>query len=231
MLWIAALLIMGGGAGVILRLQAAQRLGNPGLKTSPLPDSQNLLVELPANVPGHESRAVPISESELGALPKDTSFGRRIYRAPDGFEVLSTAVLMGSDRTSIHQPQFCLVGQGLRIDEQQETRIPILEPSPYDLPVMKITSTKIIQQDGRETVVRGIYVYWFVAENRVTAQHHQRMWWMAGELLRSGVLQRWAYVSFFALCAPGQEDATYARLETLISRAVPLFQTAPPPGP
>jgi hypothetical protein len=49
-------------------------------------------------------------------------------------------------------------------------------------------------------------------------------------LLRTGVLQRWAYVSYFSACEPGQEDATFARMEKLIAASVPEFQL-PPPGP
>ena len=46
--------------------------------------------------------------------------------------------------------------------------------------------------------------------------------------LRHGVLQRWAYVSYFAYCWPGQEDATFARMKQLIAASVPEFQ--PPPA-
>jgi hypothetical protein len=45
--------------------------------------------------------------------------------------------------------------------------------------------------------------------------------------LTSGELQRWAYVSFFTVCRPGQEDATFARIKPLITAAVPEFQLPP----
>ena len=40
------------------------------------------------------------------------------------------------------------------------------------------------------------------------------------------MLQRWAYVSYFALCAPGDEDATFLRLSRLVAASVPEFQLA-----
>ena len=43
----------------------------------------------------------------------------------------------------------------------------------------------------------------------------------------TGVLQRWAYVSYFSVCEPGQEDATFARMEKLIAASVPAFQLPP----
>ena len=55
----------------------------------------------------------------------------------------------------------------------------------------------------------------------------QRMWRMAKELVRTGVLQRWAYISYFAVCAPGNEAATFERIKKQIVDAVPQFQIAP----
>ena len=49
-------------------------------------------------------------------------------------------------------------------------------------------------------MLSGLYVYWFVADNQLTPYHGERMWWMARDLIRTGVLQRWAYVSYFTAC-------------------------------
>jgi len=49
------------------------------------------------------------------------------------------------------------------------------------------------------------------------------MWWMARDMLKTGVLQRWAYVIVFAQCAPGAEDATFETMKNFIAAAVPEF--------
>jgi hypothetical protein len=56
------------------------------------------------------------------------------------------------------------------------------------------------------------------------------MWWMARDLLRTGVLQRWAMISYFAVCAPGQEAATFERLKELIRASAPDVQLVPRAG-
>lgn len=228
---------MAGGAGLILRLQAAQKMGPPGVKTVEIRGGSGWEVVLPDALPGFVSRKLPIQDQERDFLPKDTSFGRRVYRAEDGFEVMTTVVLMGRDRSSIHRPEFCLTGQGFVIRSQQETSIAMARPHPYDLPVMKLTATKEVEAAGEKTVLSGLYVYWFVSKDRLTARHAQRMWWMAGRLLSSGELERWAYISCFALCRPGEEEQTYSRMKALIAGAVPEFQiaagavtSAAPPG-
>ncbi len=77
--------------------------------------------------------------------------------------------------------------------------------------------------------MRGLYVYWFVADGAVTAHRSQRLWWMARELLQTGTLQRWAYVSCFAQCLPGEEDKTFVRMKEFLAEAVPQFQRGSQP--
>jgi hypothetical protein len=57
-----------------------------------------------------------------------------------------------------------------------------------------------------------------------------RMWSMARQLVFTGVLQRWAYVRFYAFCEPGQEDATFAQIKQMITASVPQFQLTPKPA-
>jgi hypothetical protein len=45
--------------------------------------------------------------------------------------------------------------------------------------------------------------------------------------LRTGVLQRWAYVTCFSVCQPGQEEATFNRMKEFLAAAVPEFQLTP----
>jgi hypothetical protein len=219
-----ALVLIGGTAVVLARLKANQKLGQPGVKTAPIAGSQNLQVVLPETVTGFRSEPVEISDIVVNTLPKDTSYGQRRYQAEDGFQTWVNVVLMGSDRTSLHKPQFCLEGAGWKINLTEMRTVTIEQPRHYELPVMKLTTTKQATVDGRLVTVRGIYVYWFVAENQYTAQHWERMWWMAKNLVQTGELQRWAYVSCFAMCRPGEEEMTYNRMVKFIAASVPEFQ-------
>lgn len=226
------LALIGAGAGVLASLRAGQKLGQPGVKVvqQPTLDANGKVartnsVYLPERVLDYSSESLPVTAVELGWLPEDTTYGRRRYKASDGFEMSMSVVLMGTDRTSIHQPQYCLTGQGLKIDESEATTIPIERPHAYDLPVNKLTATGVGKTAGGEKVIaRAIYVYWFVSDNQLTADHLQRMWWMARDLIRTGTLQRWAYVGCLVVCAPGQEEAAFQRLKQFIAASVPEFQ-------
>ena len=226
------LAVISVGACLLLYLQSRQRLGQPGVRLAaqPVRDPEGRVVgtnsvSLPEQVLGYSSEPAPVTRLQLGWLPKDTTYGRRLYQAPDGFGVLMSVVLMGTDRTSIHKPQYCLTGQGWKIDRSEMTTIRVERPHPYDLFVMKLSATGIQETAaGVKAVRRGIYVYWFVADNELTADHLQRMWWMARDLIWTGTLQRWAYVACFAACVPGQEEATYRRMKEFIVASVPEFQ-------
>ena len=226
---IAALAMIGGAAGLLSNLKSKQKLGPPAVKTSVQPGTKRLLVDLPARVLDYNSEPTEVAKVVLDYLPPDTSFGQRRYTAPDGFVTDVNVVLMGMDRTSLHKPEICLEGQGWHVITANcgTDVVHVERPCPYDLPVMKLFSTKTVTQDGRTIPLSGIFVYWFVAPNELTAKHWQRMWWMAEDLLRTGVLQRWAYVSFFHVCPAGQELACMERMKKMIAASVPEFQLTP----
>ncbi len=231
----AVVLLMLASAAVFLnRVAAGHHLGTPGLKLAekaqglPVPKEERMqAVRLPLEVDDFNSEAMEITPLEMSWLPQDTLFGRRKYiSGRDNFWAQLSVVLMGTDRTSIHKPQYCLEGQGWRIEKSETISIPMSKPYPYDLQAMKLTASGKVYENGSFSPAKAIYVYWFVADNELTPYHGERMWWMARDLIRSGVLQRWAYVSYFTACRPGFEEPTTARLKELIAASVPEFQLA-----
>ncbi len=206
------------GTGLFLTwMRAHQQLGQPGVR-----------LELPTRVLDYDSTLSEITDIERKALPADTSFARRMYyKVVDGRTnsmIQVSIVLMGSDRTSIHKPQLCLRAQGWDIEHSVESTVEVEQPHPYKLPVMKLVTGKNFTGDGGRVIKRGgIYAYWFVADHALTANHWQRMWWMAKDLMTTGVLQRWAYVSCFATCLPGEEEALFAELSRFVRASAPSY--------
>jgi hypothetical protein len=220
--------LIGAAAAALNWFHTNQKLGAPGIKAVATPGSVVMKIDLPARVPGFTSTNVPEDQTVLDTLPKDTSYAQRRYTDSDGFWVNANIILMGTDRTSIHKADFCLPGQGWHIDQKAIVNVPIISAHSYQLPVAKWVITNFITtQDGKKTEVRGLYVFWFVARNEETTSHWQRVWWLTRDLLTTGMLQRWAYISYFAICEPGQEDTAFERVKKLIAASVPEFQLAP----
>jgi uncharacterized protein DUF3485 len=220
--------LIGGGAFTLNWLHTNQKLGAPGIKAVAQPGTVVMKIDLPENVLDFTSTNVPEAKTVIDTLPKDTSFAQCRYVAPDGFWVNANIILMGLDRTSIHKPEYCLPSQGLHIDQKSTVNLSIGGAQSYQMAVARWkVSGDIVQPGGQKVNVSGLYVFWFVAHNEETTSHWQRVKWMTLDLLRTGVLQRWAYVSYFAICAPGQEDAAFERMKNLIAASVPEFQLPP----
>jgi hypothetical protein len=221
-----ALAMMAVTAGFLQRVVGEGRLGDPGVKVSPVPmyDENNRLIStqsvvLPDHLPGMGGFVIPITAVEANTLPADTTFGRRGY-GTDQFQTQASVVLMGTDRASIHRPQWCLVGAGWNIVKSEILDVPMTHPHHYELPVNKLS---ILRKNDQGTVA-GVYVYWYVSKDKITAKQLGRLWSATWTALTTGERERWAYISYFAACAPGREQATFERLEKVIQDSVPEFQ-------
>ena len=225
------LLLVGATAAILAPLKSHQRLGAPGVKTRAMSGSKNLEILLPDRLSGYASEILTNPETQLLKLPPDTSFRVRGYTGSDNFHVEVSVVLMGSDRSSIHKPQICMTGQGWTQDgaASRVENVRMDRPIPYDLPVNKLIFSKSIQDpQGKPMLVRGIYVYWFVDEDRFTPSEWVRQaLWVPQDLLLHDVLERWAYISYFSACLPGQEPATFYRMKQFIAGSVPEYQLVP----
>lgn len=230
-LFFLALALMAGTAGALNYLKHLQHLGAPGLKAEAIPGKINMQIELPARVLDYDSTNLPTQQVVLDYLPEDTSYAQRHYFATNGSWAMANIILMGADRTSIHRPDYCLPGQGWQIREKSVLKLPIAGPQPYELPVGCWRLTKNVPAaDGTEQSIVGIYAFWFVTDGQVTDDFPAMLKSMFYNLVRHGVQQRWAYVSYFTVCLPGQEEAALAGMKQLIVASVPEFQHPPKPA-
>lgn len=222
---VAALILMAGTAGALTWLRENQKLGAPGIRATPVPGQLRMKIALPERVLDFTSTNVPEPAEVLGYLPTDTSYAERLYFAPNGHCIQSTVILMGADRTSIHRPEYCLPGQGWTINKKSIVTIPIEDHPPYQLQVARWNlSTSVQQPDGQKVQVGAVYVFWYVAKNEETPDHDKMLEQMTLNLFRTGDLQRWAYISYFSACQPGQEDAAFGEIKRLIPAQVPQFE-------
>lgn len=220
-----ALVLMAGTAAALAWLRANQKLGAPGIRATAIPGELRMNIDLPARVLDFTSTNIPEPAVAIGYFPADTSYAERVYFDPDGLWIQSTVVMMGADRTSIHRPEYCLPGQGWNIDKKETVTIPITDNPSYQLQVARWNlSTSIRQPDGSKAAAFAVYVYWYVTKNDETPDHDKMLERMTVNLFRTGDLQRWAYISYYARCGPGQQDAAFGEIKRLILAQVPRFQ-------
>jgi exosortase len=185
--------------------QAGIMLAADGLNPAPLPKF------IGTDWIGQET-AVTAVEREM--LPPDTGFARRLYVSLDDRreQVFVSVVLSGQDRTSIHRPELCLVGQGWSIEGQQRMDFgPTMPATLLQLERERVGPT------GERAAVPALFAYWFVGRDRIVPTTFERLGWTAVNRLR---LQpdRWAYVVVQTVILPGESEAeSRARMARVVA--------------
>jgi exosortase len=172
-------------------------------------------------------RTVQPDPIERTILPPDTGFSRKLYLNLDhpGQTVLLSVVLSGRDRTSIHRPELCLVGQGWSIEGTRRHRFdyPRNPSAAFEATVLEVH--REVHADGQLHRVPAIVVYWFVGDDRVVASQGARMLYDAWSRVVHGRAPRWAYVLLLTGSTDGA-DAALARVQAILSETLPAFQPA-----
>ncbi len=223
------MLVVGlAAAGTVGLIERLEQLGNSavagvalaadGLNPAPLPKF------IGAEWSGQESEVTAV-EREM--LPEDTGYARKLYVSLDDKreQVFVSVVSSGQDRTSIHRPELCLVGQGWSLLGQEKTEFAA------DVPAALLRlEREWVAPAGTRQKVPALFAYWFVGRDRVAATTGERLWHTALNRLR---LQpdRWAYVVVQSAVMPHETEADVrGRMERvvtpLIAQLVPAGKTA-----
>ena len=190
-------------------------------------------VDLPAFLGrGWVGFPAPVTEVEQQVLPSDTGFSRENYKASrDDQHVFVSIVLSGRDRTSIHRPELCLVGQGWTIMGRGEHRFDYPAQSDADFPATVLRLRREVATPAAAGKPRKaaaeLVAYWFVGGDTVVATHWQRLARDAWNRVVHARADRWAYVLVQTDASDG-EAAALARMQAVLNETLPVFQ---PPWP
>jgi EpsI family protein len=166
---------------------------------------------------------------EREILPPDTGFSRKLYVpvSNPAQPVFLSIVLSGADRTSIHRPELCLVGQGWTLLESDEHRFDYPGQNDGGFPATILhTRRQIVTSLGPQNVPE-LVAYWFVSSDGVSATHWGRLVHDAWNRLRHLRADRWAYVLMQTDAADG-DPAALARMQAVLDQTLPAFQPLPP---
>jgi EpsI family protein len=196
--------------------------GAAGIALSPDGSSPvDLPVFLGSDWMGQEA---PVTEVERQLLPADTRYSRKNYLSRSGpsKHVFLSIVLSGRDRTSIHRPELCLVGQGWTIGDSYIHRFSYPGAGEFPARILRVTK-RIAQPRGPEAEVRQLVVYYFVGGDVVVADHWQRILHDSWNRVAHGRADRWAYVLFQTEDDEG-DAAAIDRVQGVLNEALPVFQ-------
>lgn len=210
--------------GIQLNPRVGIRLAADGLNPVSLP------VYLGTDWEGQPADITPV---EREVLPPDTGFSRMNYVSLHNLNtrVFLSIVLSGRDRSSIHRPEICLVGQGWTLGDRTthvftrpdrpDTRVPAT--------VLRI-EREVTTLRGEKVKVPALFAYWFVGADKIVASNTERVLHTSLDRLRHLQAHRWAYVVVQTLAVDG-EAAALARMQTVLNGTLPVFQEPLPASP
>jgi EpsI family protein len=222
---VAAVVVVFAGAELVFLGWLAGLPPRGGVGVRLAADGKNP-VELPTFV-GTEwiGRAAEVTAVERELLPADTGYARKSYVAVanPAQRVFVSVVLSGRDRTSIHRPELCLVGQGWTIEGATRANFsyPGVSAAGFAATLLRVRR-EVVTVRGRSSVPE-LVAYWFVDGERVVATNSGRIWRDTWNRLTRGRPDRWAYVLVQTGAADG-EAAALARMEAVLAGALPTFQ-------
>jgi exosortase len=193
------------------------------------PDGLNP-VELPAFL-GTDwiGQRTEVSPVEREILPADTGYSRKNYAfvGDRTRDVFLSIVLSGRDRTSIHRPELCLVGQGWTIEGAlpQNFRAPA-ESADSRAGEFRVTVLRVrreIPSAKGKVVVPQLVAYWFVGGDVIVASHWQRFIHDVWNRVFRARTDRWAYVLMQTDARDG-EAAALVRMQAVLNGTLPVFQ-------
>jgi len=220
---VAAVVVALAGAEMAFLHRLAQRPGGGEAGVRLAADGLNP-VELPAFL-GTEwiGQRVEVSPVEREILPPDTGYSRRWYAnlADRRRDVFLSIVLSGRDRTSIHRPELCLVGQGWTIEGATRHAFRGAGGGPVPATVLRVRRERPTPQ-GRVSVPQ-LVAYWFAGRDTVTPSHWGRFWTDTWNRVARARVDRWAYVLLQTDLADGEAGAL-ARMQAVLDGTLPVFQ-------
>jgi EpsI family protein len=183
-------------------------------------------VKLPESV-GTEwfGRSVDVSDVERAVLPADTGYSRRNYVSLADLrrQVFVSVVLSGRDRTSVHRPELCLIGQGWSITGRAGHEFAAGGDS---VPVTLLT-VEHAMAGGQAGNVRSLLAYWFVGGEAVEPTHLGMQAHDAYDRLRHLRADRWAYVVVQTVIVEGDEAGALARMQEVLAGVWPEIRSKP----
>lgn len=152
--------------------------------------------EMPNVLGTYVSDDQPMTSQEKSLLNEDVQIERRLYAKPERV-ILSTVVLSGGEKRSLHPPDVCLPAQGWVIGGESSLSIDLGNGGKMSATLMSLYRD-VESKDGMRLRIRAMNIFWYLGSDGTSCATYQ------GHVLKTyldaifkNINHRWALVSFF----------------------------------
>jgi EpsI family protein len=166
-----------------------------------------------------------VTPAERKILPPDTGFARKFFTNDKGQQVYCSLVLEGKDVSSIHRPEYCLQGQGWKLQGAPHLKITVPGAGGKAFSASQLIGSQEVTVPGQRVKGRQemVFAYWFVSESSVTGSHGWRILLTTLDRLFRSRNHRWAYFLLAVPVQPPAEGETVADCEQKASAVARQF--------
>ncbi len=167
-------------------------------------------------------RRAEVTAVERELLPPDTGYARMDYAAvaDPARRVYLSVVLSGRDRTSIHRPELCLVGQGWTVGAATRQAFTAAGWPGGKFPATVLPVRRAASTPRGPVVVPQLVAYWFIGGDTAVASYWQRLGVDAWNRVTRARADRWAYVLLQTDARDG-DAAALGRMQAVLDQALP----------
>lgn len=202
---VAVVIILGGGLLLCSRSDVAYHVGSAGVNP-----------EMPGLLAGYASVDQPMTAREKSILAEDVRIERRLYTRSDR-AILSTIVLSGAEKRSLHSPDDCLPAQGWMVADKNFVTLDLGDGFTPTASLMTMYRD-VEDANGRRVRLRALNLFWYLGSDGTScAGYEEHIWRTYFDALVKNLNHRWALLTFFAPLkteASGFEDP-FAEIKAL----------------
>lgn len=164
---------------------------------------------LPLSLGDYQGREFEMTAQEKNLLDEGVKLARDVYASSTGRQIMTTVILSGFVKRSLHRPEVCLPNQGWTVTDR--TPIPLHLKDGRDITVMMMRIFRDVEpQPGVRIRTRAVNFYWYIGSDGTTcADHYEHILQSYFDSTFRNIQHRWAMASIYVPLPEqrvGQED-------------------------
>lgn len=223
----AAILLPLATLGICAGTDISFQVAEPGVR-----------LHLPLSLGDYQGREYDMTASEKNHLDPGVKLVRNLYSSSTGRQIMSTVILSGFEKRSLHRPEVCLPSQGWTVTDRTPVTLRLADGR--EITVMMVRIFRDAEpQPGTRIRSRAVNFYWYIGSDGTTCpDHYEHVFLSYFDSVFRNVQHRWAMASIFVPLPEqhvGQEDpfielGAVEDARAFIAQLAPQFMPAQPSG-